>query len=314
MLSAEIGSRSVRKRRLRLLALASLVMVAVVWGSTYVVVKDVTRDVSPMDFLAARFLIATAALAVLRPRAVFRLDRSQLIRGVLLGLALGAAYIVMTYGQQYTSSSMSGFIIGMAVVLTPLAAGLLLKQRITPATWTAGAIATAGLGVMSLHGFSIGLGEGLTLLSALLLALHIVAVGEWSTSRDAYGLAVVQLGVVGLLCLVLGGSDGIVLPAEREFWLPVIGLAVIATAAAYLLQTWAQTRVSASTVAVVLTLEPVFAGVFGILVDGDTMTPRIVIGAILVVGAMYLTELRSPAQDPEPAAEIRAEERRCVPT
>ncbi|MEU5844908.1 DMT family transporter [Saccharopolyspora shandongensis] len=275
--------------------MVSLIAVTVVWGGTFVVVKDVTRQASPMDFLAVRFLIATAVLAALRPRRGLKLSRKQLGHGVLLGLALGVAYIGQTYGQQHTSASMSGFITGLSVVFTPVIAGLFLRYRIGLATWCAVVIATAGLGVMSLRGFAIGPGESLTLLCALFFALHIVALGEWSTVRDAHALTVVQLGVVGVLCLALGAPDGITVPMDWGFWIPVIGLAVVATAAAYLMQTWAQARLPASVAAIVLTLEPVFAGVFGVLVDHDELTGRIIVGGALVVGAMYLAEFRSGA-------------------
>ncbi|MEV0052216.1 DMT family transporter [Saccharopolyspora shandongensis] len=275
--------------------MVSLIAVTVVWGGTFVVVKDVTRQASPMDFLAVRFLIATAVLAALRPRRGLKLSRRQLGHSVLLGLALGVAYIGQTYGQQHTSASMSGFITGLSVVFTPVIAGLFLRYRIGLATWCAVVIATAGLGVMSLRGFAIGPGESLTLLCALFFALHIVALSEWSTARDAHALTVVQLGVVGVLCLALGAPDGITVPMDWGFWIPVIGLAVVATAAAYLMQTWAQARLPASVAAIILTLEPVFAGVFGVLVDHDELTGRIIIGGALVVGAMYLAEFRSGA-------------------
>lgn len=291
---ATVGPSTDRQDKLNLLALASLVMVTAVWGATFVIVKDATREASPMDFLAVRFLIATAVLAALRPRRVLQLSPKRLGHGVLLGLVLGVAYIGQTYGQQYTSASMSGFITGMYVVFTPVIAGLLMRRRIRLTIWCAVAIATLGLGVMSLREFAIGPGEGLILLCALFLALHIVGLSEWSTARDAYGLTVVQMGVVGVLCMALGAPNGIDLPADRAFWVSVIGLAVVATAVAYLIQTWAQARVPATAVAVVLTLEPVFAGIFGVLLHHDDLTGRILVGAGLVVGAMYLAEFRKP--------------------
>ncbi|MGW4128589.1 DMT family transporter [Amycolatopsis japonica] len=290
---APVGPSTIPARRTHLLALISLVAVTAVWGSTFVVVKDVTRQAAPMDFLAVRFLIATAVLAALRPHRLLRLSRRQWGHGVLLGLALSAGYIGQTYGQQTTSASMAGFITGMAVVFTPVIAGLLLRQRISRTIWCAVAIATAGLATMSLRGFAIGPGEGLTLLGALFFALHIVVLSEWSTAKDAYALTVVQLGVAGLLCLALSSPDGIDFPADGGFWASVIGLAVVATSAGYLIQAWAQSRLSASVAALVLTLEPVFAGVFGVLLDNDELTVRIIVGAALVVGAMFLAEFRS---------------------
>lgn len=294
----------------RPLAVAALVAVTAVWGGTFVVVKDVTSRTSPMDFLAVRFLIAAAVLAVARPRPLLNLSGRQLRHGVLLGLVLGLGYLAQTYGQQYTSASMSGFITGLSVVLTPVLAGVFLRHRIGMATSAAVVIATAGLAVLSLRGFTIGPGEGLTVLCALFLALHIVGLGEWSTPGDAHALTVVQLGVVGALCLALGAPDGISLPSDRGFWLPVLGLAVVATAAAYLVQTWAQARVTAAAAAVTLTMEPVFAGLFGVLVDHDELTVRVIAGMVLVLGAMYLAEFRprkreSPAGDRATALRMR---------
>jgi drug/metabolite transporter (DMT)-like permease len=295
-----ILSRFAEGRGLVPLALVSLVLTTAVWGGTFVIVKGAIQQVSPVDFLAVRFLIAFAVLAGLRPRRLLGLGRDHLVRGTVLGLTLGSAYLAQTYGQQYTSASMSGFITGMAVVFTPIIAGLVLRHRIGPAMWCAVAIATIGLGFMSLRGFTIGPGEGLTVLCALFFAVHIITLSQWSTARDAYGLTVVQLGVVGLLCLALGSANGIDLPAEKGFWVSVIGLAVVATAAGYLIQTWAQSRLSASAVAVVLTLEPVFAGFFGVLVDHDELSVRILVGGALVIGAMVLAEFR-----PSPPATLK---------
>lgn len=139
------------------LALASLVIVTAVWGGTFVVVKDVTQQAPPMDFLAVRFLVAAGALALWSPGRLLVLNRKQWGHGVLMGLLLGIAYIGQTFGQQYTSASMSGFITGMSVVFTPMIAGLLLRHRIGLATWGAVGIATVGLGILSLRGFTVGL-------------------------------------------------------------------------------------------------------------------------------------------------------------
>ncbi|CAM04967.1 permeases of drug/metabolite transporter superfamily [Saccharopolyspora erythraea NRRL 2338] len=276
-----------------LLPLFSLVAVTAVWGGTFVVVKDAVSQAPTMDFLAMRFLIATAALAALRPSRVTTLSRAGVKRGILLGMALGVAYIAQTFGLEHTSASLSGFITGMLVVFTPVIAGLVLRQRIGKVTWTAVAIAVAGLGLMTVHEFAVGPGELLTLVCAVFLALHIVGLGVWSPGHDAHALTVVQLAVAACICFAFGWWDGIDLPSDGGFWLALVGTAVIATAAAYVIQTWAQARLSLPQAAVVLTLEPVFACIFGVVFDHDELTTRIVIGGALVVGAMYLAELRS---------------------
>lgn len=279
--------------RRNLVALALLVVIAAVWGGSYVVVKDAVVRAPVMDFLAIRFLIATAALAAVRPKTLTRLNRAGFQHGALLGLALSVVYIAQTYGLRYTSASVSGFITGMFVVFTPVITGLVLRRRIGAVTWWAVTIAMLGLSLMSVRSFSVGLGELLTLVCALFLALHIVGLGEWSSRHDAHGLTVVQLGVVTIICFAFAAPGGIHLPSDIGFWTALVGMSVIATAAAYMMQTWAQARLPAAQAAVILTLEPVFACVLGVAFDGDALTFPIVLGASLMVGAMYLIEFRS---------------------
>jgi drug/metabolite transporter (DMT)-like permease len=133
----------------------------------------------------------------------------------------------------------SGFITGMYVVCTPLLAALLLRSRITGLTWGAVLLATAGLGVLTLEGFSVGYGEALTFVAAVLYALHIVSLGAWSTARDALGMSVVQLIVIALICLVSTAPDGMVLPDRPRDWAAIVYMALVAGALGLVAQTWA---------------------------------------------------------------------------
>jgi len=288
----------VRASRSVPLALAGLLIVCMWWGATFVVVKDAVDRMPVLDFLAVRFLIAAAVMVTIRPRVVPAITRSLgswhkglAGHGTLLGLALGLGYIGQTFGLQHTSATISGFITGMFVVFTPLIAGALLRRPVGASAWVGVIVATTGLAVISLHGFSIGLGEGLTLLCAVLFALHIVGLGEWSTRYDSYALAIVQLSTVGVLCVIAGAPGGLTAPPDRAAWSAVLITALFATAFAFVVQTWAQTVLSPTRTAVVMTMEPVFAGLFGVLVAGDDLTARIIIGGALVLAAMYLVEL-----------------------
>jgi drug/metabolite transporter (DMT)-like permease len=288
----------VRASRSVPLALAGLLIVCMWWGATFVVVKDAVERMPVMDFLAVRFLIAAAVMVAIRPRVVPAISRSLgswrtglAAHGTLLGLALGLGYIGQTFGLQHTSATISGFITGMFVVFTPLIAGVLLRRRVGASAWVGVLVATTGLAVISLHGFSIGLGEGLTLLCAGLFSLHIVGLGEWSPRYDSYALAVVQLTAVGVLCAIAAAPGGLTAPPDRVAWGAVLITALFATAFAFVVQTWAQTVLSPTRTAVVMTMEPVFAGLFGVLVGGDNLTVRIIVGGTLVVAAMYIVEL-----------------------
>src|SRR3954451_19102132 len=269
----------------------ALVGVTAVWGSTFVVVKHAIERMPVMDFLAWRFAIAALVMAVVRPRAVTALSPTARRNGVLLGLALAAGYVAQTFGLERTPASVSGFITGLFVVLTPLCAALLLGRRVDGLAWVGVAIATGGLALLSLHGLSIGRGEAITLLCALSFALHIVGLGEWSSSRDAYGLAVMQIGTVGVVCLVAAAFDTLRPPPDAKAWGAILLTALAATALAFFVQTWAQAHLHPTRAAVVMTMEPVFAGIFGVAVGGDDLTSRTIAGALLVLAAMYLVEL-----------------------
>lgn len=270
---------------------AALVGVTAIWGSTFVVIKDLTETIPVTDFLAVRFAIAAAGLWLLAPRSVGRLTPDLRRKAMVLGLAYGAAQLLQTFGLTLVSASVSGFITGLYVVLTPVIAALLLKESIARATWLAVGIATVGLAVLSLDGFAIGVGELVTALSAVGYAVHIVLLGAWSKPGQAVGLAVVQMAFIALLCGVAALPGGIVLPATTSEWLIMLYVALAAGALAMVAQTWAQARIPSTRVAIIMTTEPVFAAFFGVLIDDDPVTPRFVLGAGLVLAAMYLAEL-----------------------
>jgi drug/metabolite transporter (DMT)-like permease len=210
---------------------------------------------------------------------------------VLLGLALGAGYVAQTVGLQRTPATISGFITGLFVVLTPLCAGALLRRPVGVTAWLGVAVATGGLALLSLRGLSVGTGEAITLLCALAFALHIVGLGEWSSTRDAAGLAVLQLTTVAVVCIIGAAPDSLRPPPDAGVWGAILLTALAATAFGFFVQTWAQAHLPPTRAAVVMTMEPVFAGVFGVAVGGDRLTARTVTGAVLVLVAMYVVEL-----------------------
>jgi len=274
------------------LATLALVAVTAVWGGTFVVVQDAVEQMPVLPFLFWRFAVAAVVLAALRPRAILDLDPVRRRHGIFLGLLLGSGYVAQTFGLLHTSATVSGFITGMFVVFTPLIAWGVLGQPVTSAVWTGVGLATVGLALISLNGFALGFGELLTLGCAAFFAAHIVGLGQWSTTADAYGLTVLQLGVVALMSLVTSPlQGGIALPPNAGVWAAIVFLALAATALAFLAQTWAQNYLSAPRAAIVLTLEPVFAGIFGVTLGGDTLTARILVGGVCIVAAMYVVEL-----------------------
>jgi drug/metabolite transporter (DMT)-like permease len=274
-----------------LLATGALVAVTAMWGSTFFLIADLLDRVPATDFLTLRFAIATVALALVAPRAVGRMSPVLCRRALLLGLVYGVAQILQTVGLASTPASVSGFITGLYVVATPLLAAPLLRQPIGGRVWIAVAMSTAGLAILSLRGFSIGYGETVTLMAAMLYALHIVGLGAWSSARDTMGLAVLQMAAFTVVSFVAAVPDGIVLPQRLGDWAAVAYMALGAGALALVLQTWAQAHLPAARAAIVMTMEPVFAAAFAVALGGEAVTVRLLGGGALVLAAMYLVEL-----------------------
>ncbi|MEQ4522517.1 DMT family transporter [Nocardioides kribbensis] len=278
-------------RRTTLLATAALLAMTACWGSTFFLIKDLLERVPTLDFLAVRFTIAGLVMLLVAPRAVARLSAESRRHAAVLGLVYGAAQILQTAGLAHTPASVSGFITGMYVVLTPVLAALLLRTRTSPVTWAAVALATAGLGVLTLDGLSIGYGESITLVSAVLYALHIVGLGAWSDARQALGMSIVQLLVIAAVCLVATAPDGVVLPATTGDWVSVVYMALFAGALALLGQTWAQAHLAPTRSAIIMSMEPVFAAFFAVLLGGEGLTLRMLGGGAMVLAAMLVVEL-----------------------
>lgn len=279
-------------RQRPLAAAVALVAVTAVWGSTFVVVKDAITRMPVLDFLAWRFALATVVMVAVRPAAARRLSPAGRRAGVALGCALGIGYVTQTFGLATTPAAVSGFITGMFVVFTPLIAGAVLRRPVGWAAWAAVLLATLGLALISLRGRSVGSGELLTLGCALAFAVHIVGLGEWSPAYDTAGLAVIQLATVTVLtALAALPAGGLAPPPDPTVWGALALTAVAATAVAFLVQTWAQRHLPPTRAAVVMTMEPVFAGVFGVLLGGEHLGARALAGAALVIAGMLVTEL-----------------------
>ncbi len=278
-------------RRTTLLATGALLAVTACWGSTFFLIHDLLERVPTLDFLAIRFAIASLTLVLLAPRALGRLTRESRRQAVVLGCLYGGAQILQTAGLAETPASVSGFITGMYVVATPVFAALILRTRIGGITWAAVAVAMVGLGVLTLGGLSVGYGEALIFVAAMIYALHIVGLGAWSTPQEALGMSIVQLIVITVICTLCTAPNGIVLPTRLDDWLSILYMAVFAGAAAMIGQTWAQAHLPPTRAAIIMSMEPVFAALFAVLLGGESMTLRMVFGGLLVLTAMLMAEL-----------------------
>ena len=231
---------------------------------------------------------------LIRPQLVRHINLNFLNRGVLLGVALGLGYVTQTIGLEQSTAAITGFFTGLYIVLTPVFAWLLLRQKIASKVLLGVIIATIGLGVITLGGLGFDVGTISLLACAILFALHIVGLGRWSPGRDTYALTVVQLATVAVICWIgalFNPSDpGFQAPPDADVWNAVLFTAIFATAIAFFVQTWAQSIMDASRVAIILTTEVVFAALFAVALGQEVLSLRTVIGGALMVIAMLIVE------------------------
>ena len=266
----------------------ALLAVAAAWGAAFVVMKPAIERQSVNSFLATRFVVAVVVMILLRPSVLRKINKEMLLKGSLAGLFLGTGYIFQTLGLARTGAAITGFVTGLYVVLTPLIAAVFLKEKIKAFTWFCVVLATIGLALLSLRGWEVGIGEAVVFVSAIAFAAHIVTLSKWSLGFDAYALTIVQLSICALLTGVISIGQGYEKPTDSGVWGVVIFTAVIATAVAFIVQTWSQAHMSSTKVAVILTMEVVFAALFAVAFGGESLTLQVSIGGAMVLLAMYL--------------------------
>ena len=258
--------------RRSLLPFGALVLVTAIWGVTFVQIKDALELYPLFAFLAVRFAIAVAVLAVPVAPRMRSLGRSGALAGVGLGGVLAAGYALQTAGLERTTVSAAGFVTGMYVVLTPVFGLVLFRIRPELAVWLGVALAVTGLALLS--GVSAGsvTGDLMVLAAAALYALQIALMERLAPRYDPLAFTTAEMGAafVGFAVIALAAGQ-VELPRGATVWGALLVTGIFASAFGYLVQAWAQQRTSATRTALVFALEPVFAGIFGFALAGDRL-------------------------------------------
>lgn len=279
--------------RLRqLLAEAGLVYAAIIWGATFFIVKGVLQHVDPLVLVGYRFLLAgvllLALLLILR-KPIF----PHLKQGLLLGFVLWMLYAPQTIGLEYTSASNSGFITGLFVVFVPILAYLFWRKSPSPWEYLAVALSVAGLWLLTggIHGMNFG--DAITLLAALMYALHLLLCDRvMKAGLDPLVNSCQQFIFVGLLSLAAAAVLGRPFEVTSESaWWTIIFLALFPTLSAFLAQLYAQKIASPFRTSLIFTLEPVFAAIFAWTLGGEQFVMRSALGGLLIFVAMIVAEL-----------------------
>ncbi len=283
-------STGVRKS---LLADLSLLVVAFVWGGGFVAVKDALNTLSPMLMMAFRFTIASAIIYLFFMKKIGKITKADLKGGSVVGLALFFGFAFQTYGLQYTTASKQGFLTAIYVVLVPLMYWIFYRKPPAKKVFLASFLAIIGIGLISLDsGFSINLGDGLTLICAIFFALHILSIEYFSKDMNGFKLAFLQMAFAAVLCIVMAFiTEPVRLSLSQREWTAILYLAVFSTFACFTIQTIAQRYTSSSHASLIMSLESVFAALLGVLLLGEVMTIKIILGSVLVFAAILIVEV-----------------------
>ncbi len=310
---------------LRVRADLALLTVTLIWGTTFVVVKQTLATLPPLVLVSARFWVA--GLVLLGVMLIWRWDfgskqkskgnrrdgvatgdvRALVREGALTGLVLTAGFVTQTLGLQTTAAGKSAFITGLSVVIVPALAALLLKKPPTRAVAAGVALATVGMGLLTLDGaLRLTPGDWWTLACAGCFALHIISTAHFAPRHAALPFTLAQLLTVAVLTslaaivaqpqalLAQEQTAAAILPrvAGLSQALPaVLYLGIAATAVVFGLQTWAQRHTTPTHTALIFTLEPVFAAIFALALAGEILTGQEWLGGILILAGMLLAEL-----------------------
>ena len=273
-----------------------IVLATIIWGSSFVIVKDVTTMLSPAWILVVRFAAAALILAValLKYRELF-FERSHVGYGLLFGVAMFLAYYTQTIGITDTTPGKNAFLTGTYCVIVPFLAWLLIRRRPNRYNIVAAVLCIAGIGFISLDdSLTMRFGDIMTLVCAFFYALHIILVAQFSQGRNIYVLTMWQFAGVTLCALVAGLAfepipDWTALPADC--WLSLAYLAVACTTVALLFQNIGQAHLPPASASLLLSLEAVFGVAFSVALGAETLTLRIVVGFALVFAAIVVSEV-----------------------
>jgi drug/metabolite transporter (DMT)-like permease len=293
----------------------ALAFCSLLWGATFVVVKNSLAYSSVFVFLSTRFTLAAFLMAAFRPRVFRTLKREELLAGAALGFFMFAGYAFQTAGLRYTTPAKSGLVTGSSVVLVPLLLGIFWGRRLT--LWVYAGVGAAVFGLYFLtvpaEGFAhLNRGDLLTLVAAGFYAMHIILVGDYTRRHSVAALSVLQVAACAALAwLATGLASAMGWQPVRFAWqaeslLGIAICAVLATAVAFSVQLWAQQFTNSSHAAVLFTLEPVFASLTSYLLLRERLGHRALLGAAFVLAGILIAELLGPPaapESPEPTGE-----------
>lgn len=283
------------------MGILGLLTVTVIWGGGFVASDIALETLTPFQIMAVRFLIAAVIMTVLGSKQIRTISRAELGCGIKLGAALFGGFALQIVGLQYTTPSKNAFLTATNVVIVPFIALVIYRKKIAARSLVGAAMAIAGAGVLSLQSnFSVGIGDGLTLLGAVCFALQIFLTGEYVGKIRPTVLNFLQMTTACVLSVAgLIFTGGFAFHASLRSILAVLYLGVVSTTITYLLQTVSQKYVDETKSAIILSMEAVFGTIFSVILLHEKVTERMLIGSVLILAAVLIAEVRPRGKNKE---------------
>ena len=284
------------KKKLGIICQLLLFFVAIVWGSSFVVLKNTLDSITPLWTMGLRFLISAAVLGLFAGKRLLKLSKESYMGGGLLGLCVICAYLFQTYGLMFTTPGKNAFLTATYCVLTPLLTWLIYKKKPGKAVLLAAVLCLAGIGCVSLNGgegeAAFNIGDALTLGCGVFFALQIVFLEKYREEVDAFSLNAMQFGIAGIFCTILALIfEPIPTNIPVDVWLAIGYMSLVVTALCFFLQAWTLKYVSGAIGSLIMSLESVFGVLISVLFYDEKLTVILVIGFALIFAAVVLCEV-----------------------
>lgn len=285
----------------------ALTITAIIWGSGFVASSISLEHFTPYQILAGRFIIGTIILSIIFHKRLKNINKSTIIKGAVLGIFLYLAFALQTVGLQYTTPSKNAFLTAVNVVIVPFIAFVMYKRKIDVYELVGAILAMVGVGILSLKlSADINIGDLLTLGCAFGFAFHIFYTAKYVKDSDPVSLTLIQMltaAIIGSIVVVFKGETTVVM--ETEGLISLLYLGVFSTTIAYLLQTVAQKMITETKAAIILSTESFWGMVFSVAILDEVMTIKMVIGAILILCAIIISETKLPFLKKNKLNEVR---------
>lgn len=271
-----------------------LIVVAIIWGSGFVATAMTLKAYTPYQSMAGRFLVGAIFLAIIFHKQLKNIQRSTIIKGIILGAILYIAFALQTVGLSYTTPSKNAFLTAVNVIAVPIICYVLFKQRLDRFEVIGAFLTIIGIGLLSVD-FSgaINIGDVLSLLCAFAFAFHIIYTGKFVETEKPVSLTIIQFSsaaIIGFIVILVRGEMHF--SADLTPLVSLIYLGVFSTGIAFFLQTYAQQFVSETKAAIILSTEAVWGMFFSIIIIQEVVNLKMAIGAAIIIVAILITELK----------------------